>query len=83
MVECDLEYQIKKRVSERLRERTITLYTNKKEFKRQLKIPDEETIYIFLIDKNGRIIWRTNDKFTEEKAHDLENILEKYKTDSV
>jgi hypothetical protein len=64
------------------RERTITLYTNKKEIKRQLNIPNEETIYIILIDKNGRIIWRTNDKYTEEKAQELEKVLEKYKTDS-
>ncbi len=49
-------------------ERTITLYINKKEFKRQLNIPNEEAIYIVLIDTNGRIIWCTNDKYTEENS---------------
>jgi hypothetical protein len=38
------------------RERTITLYLNKKAFREELTIPDEKTIYTLLINKNGKVI---------------------------
>jgi hypothetical protein len=52
------------------RERTITLYTDKRAFKRQLKIPNESTTYLFLL-KGGEVVWRTDDEYTEEKGKDL------------
>lgn len=57
------------------RERTITLYINKNEFNKALNIPNEEDIYLFLVEKNGRIIWREMGSFQEKNASVLEEIL--------
>jgi len=57
------------------RERTITLYLNKKIFRKELDIPDEKTIYVLLINKKGKVIWRTQGSFTIEKSIDLENAV--------
>jgi len=58
------------------RKRTITVYTAKRSFKNQLAIPNEETIYIFLVDKSGKILWRSVGDFNEEKIQQLRNSLE-------
>jgi hypothetical protein len=57
------------------RERTITLYLNKKAFRKELDIPDEKTITVLLINKKGEVIWRTQGRFTNEKITDLENMV--------
>lgn len=57
------------------RERTITLYLNKKAFRKELDIPDEKTITVLLINKKGKVIWRTQGRFTNEKITDLENTV--------
>lgn len=54
------------------RERTITLYTNKREFRKKLRIPDEDTIHVLLLGKNGEVIWRNTDRFTGVKGQSLE-----------
>jgi hypothetical protein len=56
------------------RERTITLYTNKRTFKRQLKIPNDSTTYLFLL-KDGEVVWRTDDEYTEEKGKELASAI--------
>ena len=62
-------------VDEEARRRTITIYTNKRNFKVELGIPNEETIYIFLVGKDGRIITRVQGDFTEEKHRQLQNAI--------
>jgi len=62
-------------VNEEARRRTITIYTNKRNFKVQLGIPNEETIYIFLVGKDGRIITRVQGDFTDEKYQQLQNAI--------
>ena len=57
------------------RERTITLYLNKKAFRKELDIPDEKTITVLLINKKGDVIWRTQGRFTPEKSTDLEHAV--------
>jgi hypothetical protein len=57
--------------SEQTRRRTITLYIDKTPFKRDLLIPTEDNIHIFLIDKEGKIFWRGEGPFTEEKGQSL------------
>jgi hypothetical protein len=54
-----------------IRERTITTYLNKSLFKRHLNIQSEDTIYLFLIRKNGEILWRTEGKFESYKGEEL------------
>ena len=41
---------------DRIRNRTITAYIDKEQFKVDLEIPDEDTIYWFLVQKNTNII---------------------------
>ena len=53
------------------RERTITLYTDKKRFKKALAITDESVIPILLLDRQGRIVWRGSGTQTPEKAAEL------------
>ncbi|UCD01742.1 MAG: hypothetical protein JSV23_01590 [Promethearchaeota archaeon] len=60
-----------------VRERTITIYTNKTLFKKKLKIASEETIYLFLMNKNGEIIWRSQGPFDKNKLQTLEKYLMK------
>jgi hypothetical protein len=58
------------------RERTITLYLDKEIFKRALEISSEETIYLFLVDQEGNIIWRDEGLFSEEKRQNLLSVIE-------
>ena len=53
------------------RERTITLYLNKETFKSALGIPNEDDIYLFVVDRAGEIVWSTTGAYTAEKADDL------------
>ena len=53
------------------RERTITLYLNKETFKTALGIPDEDDIYLFLVDRAGEIVWSSTGVFTAEKGNSL------------
>jgi len=63
----------------RVRKRTITIYINKSKFKKQLNITSEDTIYLFLINKKGEIIWRSEGEFNPIKAKVLEDKLTNYK----
>jgi len=53
------------------RERTITLYLDKSKFKSALEIADENDITLFLVNRNGEILWRANGAYTQEKADSL------------
>lgn len=53
------------------RERTITLYLDKAKFKSALDISSENDIYLFLVNRDGEILWRSNGEYTQEKADDL------------
>jgi hypothetical protein len=58
-----------------VRKRTITLYLNKNEFRKSLEIPSEKTIYLFLINKKGDILWRSEGEYTPTKAKELKDIV--------
>jgi hypothetical protein len=58
-----------------VRERTITLYLDKKSFKNSLNIENEDTIYLFLIDKIGNIFWQSQGKFKESLADEMLTVL--------
>jgi hypothetical protein len=57
------------------RERTITLYLDKKPFCEALLINDQKTIYEFLVNRNGDILWRSQGAFDETKAASLNAVL--------
>jgi hypothetical protein len=53
------------------RQKTITLYLNKEDFRRAVDIPDERTIWVLVIDRQGNILWRTKGAYTQEKGDAL------------
>jgi len=59
------------------RQRTITLYVDKKEFKRRLEIDSEELIVVLLLRNDGEILWRTVGHYSEDKGLKLRSLLEK------
>jgi hypothetical protein len=58
------------------RERTVTLYLNKETFKTALDIPTEDDIYLFLVNREGEILWRTTGAFSNDNASGLVQFLE-------
>lgn len=58
-----------------VRERTVTLYIDKGPFKQSLGITTESVIQVLLVDKAGKIWWRTTGPYTPAKAAELEQAL--------
>ena len=58
-----------------MRARTITLYIDKDEFEQALGIPTENTIYLFLVDCDGNILWRDTGTFDGEKETAILNAI--------
>jgi hypothetical protein len=48
------------------RERTITLYLDKVEFRTALGLPDEEHIYILLVDRQGKEFFRARGPYSRD-----------------
>jgi hypothetical protein len=61
------------------RERTITLYLDKDEFKSALAIPNEDEIHILLVNKEGAILWRATGEYTPEKGDQLLQFIQVYR----
>ena len=61
-----------------MRARTITLYIDKAEFDNALGIPTENTIYLFLVDCDGNILWRDIGTFSLEKETAILNAINDY-----
>jgi hypothetical protein len=53
------------------RERTITLYLDKAEFRQALDLPHEDHIYVLLLDRHGTVLWRAEGTFTPERGDSL------------
>ena len=58
------------------RERTITLYLDKESFKSALGITSEDDIHLFLVNRDGEILWQANGEFSQEKANDLLELIQ-------
>ena len=58
-----------------VRERTVTLYIDKAPFKQALGITTESVIQVLLVDRAGRVLWRTTGPYTAGKAAQLEQEL--------
>jgi hypothetical protein len=63
--------------SKETRARTVTLYIDKIQFKKALGIPTESTLYLYLVDKEGTILWEASGELSDEKATSLEQALHK------
>ena len=57
------------------RERTITLYLDRKPFCDALLITDQKKIYAFLVNREGRVLWRSEGVFDEIKGASLRSAL--------
>jgi len=57
------------------RERTITLYLDKAPFCDALHIADQTKIYAFLVDREGKVLWRSEGVFDETKGSSLRSAL--------
>jgi len=57
------------------RANTITLYLDKRAFRNALDIDSEQNIWLYLFDRSGKVLWRTEGSITEEKRMALRNLL--------
>ena len=57
------------------REQTITLYLDKVAFRQALGLPHEDTIYVLLVDRAGRVFWRGEGEYSAQLAAELERVL--------
>ncbi|MFY9643661.1 MAG: hypothetical protein WAK29_00690 [Terriglobales bacterium] len=63
------------------RERTITLYLDKTPFCEALRITDQKKIYAFLVDRQGKVLWRSEGPFDETKGASLQSALVVHRRD--
>ncbi len=57
------------------RERTITLYLDKTAFRKALNIDNEQNMWIYLFDKTGNVLWRTDGRLTDERSAAMRDTL--------
>lgn len=58
------------------RERTITLYVDKRAFREALGLRSEANIYALLLDRQGRVLWQAEGAWTAEKGESLAEAIE-------
>jgi len=57
------------------RERTITLYLDKADFRAALGLPDEEHIYVLVVDRQGKEFFRVRGPYSREGEAALRQAL--------
>ena len=57
------------------RERTITLYLDKIDFRAALEMPDEEHIYVLVVDRQGKEFFRARGPYSREGEAALRQVL--------
>jgi ATP10 protein len=57
------------------REATITLYLDRVKFLKTAGLPHDRTIYVLLVDRQGKIYWRGDGVFTPELGAALEQAI--------
>jgi hypothetical protein len=58
------------------RERTVTLYIDMARFMQALGIPSKNDVHVLLVDRRGRILWRTTGSFDKAKGTELAQAIE-------
>ncbi len=61
------------------RERTITLYIDKQAFKQALNMPDEDHIYVLLVDQAGTVLWRRRGEISVENSSSLRRLIGEFR----
>jgi len=54
-----------------VRAATVTLYIDKAPFRGALNLPDEDRIYVLLVDREGKVHWRADGRFGAESGAEL------------
>ena len=57
--------------NEEMRARIVTLHINKEPFKKALDIDTEETVFTYVLDKEGKILSRVKGEYEKEKWAEL------------
>jgi predicted transcriptional regulator len=60
------------------REKTITLYIDKKALRSALEIPNEDTIWVLVLDKQWNVLWRAEGTYSQEKGEALLNTIREH-----
>jgi hypothetical protein len=58
------------------RARTVTLYLDKPAFRQALEMPDEEHIYVLVVDRLGKVLWRERAEYSDLKGAALVELLQ-------
>jgi hypothetical protein len=64
-------------VAKELHNNVATYYGSLSEYKTNLKMNNKDTIYIYLLDKNGNIVWFEEGFSDENKLNDLDKNIQK------
>lgn len=59
------------------RDATITLYTDTDRFRRSLALPSDRQVYALLVDRAGRVRWRSEGGFTAARGAALDAAVER------
>jgi hypothetical protein len=65
------------------RDRTITLYLDKDSFRRTLQLSHEDDIHVLLLNQEGKVLWRAEGTFTQDKGDALTAEVEAQQRDAV
>ena len=60
------------------RERTITLYLEKASLRRKLEMPDEDHIYVLIVDRLGKVLFSTRGSYTPEAGQNLHQTIQQH-----
>lgn len=60
------------------REKTITLYIDKNALRRALEIPNEDTIWVLVLDRQGNVLGRIEGAYSQEKGEALMNTIQQH-----
>lgn len=60
--------------TEFMRQHVVTLHLEKEDFNKHLGITDENQIYVYLLEKDGRILQRWDGMYSEEKFKQLKEL---------
>lgn len=55
----------------KVREATITIYTDKPAFRAALDMLSEDTVYALIVKRDGSVLWRESGEFTDAKGRAL------------
>ncbi len=59
----------------KVRDATITIYTDKQAFRAALGMASEDTIYALIVKRDGAVLWHMSGEFTDAKGRALAQVI--------